>query len=498
LKPRLRLPGPVLWTAVVSLLAVLFMTFVLPMGDGLDEAEHAFRAYQLALGHLYPQFISCAVRPKPVGCTGQTGFLVPHRRVGGYLDRSFYVVMHRLFRESLGRLGTHFDPQTYVQFFGLRLGGALTVFPHFENTILYSPVNYVPQTAVFWLARAFSAPALATFFIARLVAGLVWAALITWSVALMRRWRWLWSAAVLVPTALAQGPSLSADSVVFGVVAVALAYALSLAHAGEPLRRSQLARLAALGLVLGLLKFPIPLVLVAMLAIVWPLVGRGRARAGALGVIVAPALIGAAWWNLTINRYFLPYRNTVFNRPLRVNINQHAQIHHVLTHLIDVPGLFWNTLIAGRLLQLDELVGTYGTHILTGWVAAVWLVGFGALVLTTSERDRPPRAARVTLWLLLVICLLLTALVLYATWNAVGASTIEGVQGRYFTPLMVLLIPLLAGVIRLRRTVPEWVLPVGSMVLSGAGMIVLFEATSLVYYHQSFWQSVPRVVNVLF
>jgi type II secretory pathway component PulM len=41
---RLRLPGPVLWTAVVALLAVVWMTFVVPLGDGLDEAEHVFRA----------------------------------------------------------------------------------------------------------------------------------------------------------------------------------------------------------------------------------------------------------------------------------------------------------------------------------------------------------------------------------------------------------------------------------------------------------------------
>ena len=496
---RLRLSGPVLWTAGVSLVAVLWMTFVMPIGDGLDEAEHAFRAYQLSLGHLYPQFISCMIHPIPVGCTGQAGHLVPHRRVGGYINRSFYHVLHRTFREALSKLGSHFDPRTYTQFFGAMLDGSNTVFPHFENTVLYSPVNYVPSLVVFWFARLLSAPVLATLFIARLISGLVWAALVTSSVALMSRWRWLWAVAVLVPTALAQGPALSSDSMVFGVVAVSLAYALRLAHAGEPLRRSQIARLAALGLLLGLLKFPIPLVALAIAVLVWPRLGRGRARWGAVGAIVAPCFAAAAWWNATINAYFLPYRNTVFNAPMRVNINQHAQIHYIVTHLVDMPALLWNTLTAGHLLQINGLVGSYGTHLAHDWVAAVWLVAFAALVLTQAEPARPTRRTRAALWAILAACLLVTVFALYLTWNGVGASIVEGIQGRYFSPLLVLIIPLLIGAGRWRRrSGPAWLLPVAAMVISGAGALVLFESTAWTYYHQPAWQVLPRVVNVLF
>jgi len=495
---RLRLPGPVAWTAGVSLLAVLWMTFVMPIGDGLDEAEHAFRAYQLSLGHLYPQFISCLIHPMPVGCMGQKGHLVPHRRVGGYINWQFYHVLHRTFRLSLSKLGSHFDPRVYTQFFGAMLDGSNTAFPHFENTVLYSPVNYVPSAVVFWFARLLSAPVLATLFVARLISGLVWAALVTSSVALMSRWRWLWAVAVLVPTALAQGPALSSDSMVLGVVAVALAYALRLAHAGEPLRRSQIARLATLGLLLGLLKFPIPLVAVAIAVLVWPLLGGGRARWGAVGAIVAPCFAAAAWWNVTIDAYFLPYRDTVFNAPLRVRIDQHAQIHYVVTHLVDMPAVLWNTLTSGRLFELDGLVGTYGTHVAAGWITAVWLVAFGALVLSQAEPSPPTRRTRAALWVILAASLMVTAVALYLTWNAVGASDVEGIQGRYFAPLLLLVIPLLIGTVRLPRSGPAWLLPVAAMVISGVGALVLFESTAWTYYHQPAWQVLPRVVNVLF
>jgi hypothetical protein len=488
----------VLWTAGVSLLAVLWMTFVMPIGDVFDETEHAFRAYQLSLGHLYPQFFSCVAHPTARACSAETGPLVPLKRVGGQVSTALYVVLHKLFRIGLTGQRTHFDPSTYASFAKLALGGSSTVFAHFENTVLYSPVNYIPQTTAFWFGRLFSAGVLRTLFTARLAAGLVWMALVTTSVALMRRWRWLWAMAVLVPTALAQGPSLSADSMAFGIVAVAVAYALRLAHAGEPLRWSQIARLTALGLALGLLKFPFPLVIVAIAVIVWPLCGGGRMRWGALAAFVLPGLAAAAWWNVTIDAYFLAYRNTVFKLSLRRDINRHAQVHYILSHLIKMPALLWNTLTSGQLIRLGELVGTYGERALPAWLGGIWLIVLVALATTCTEAGRPSRGTRAGLGLVLVLGGLVTVFTLYATWNGVGASSIDGVQGRYFSALLVLAVPLLAGLARIRPRVPEWLVPVTVMTVTGTGAIIIFESTAWSYYHQALWQVAPRVVRQLF
>ena len=99
---------------------------------------------------------------------------------------------------------------------------------------------------------------------------------------------------------------------------------------------------------------------------------------------------------------------------------------------------------------------------------------------------------------MLVACLIVTAFALYLTWNAVGASAIEGIQGRYFAPLLVLFVPLLVGAVRVPWRIPHWFVPAVAMTISGAGAIVLFESTAWTYYHQAAWQVVPRVVNVLF
>lgn len=496
---RPRLPGPVAWTAGVALLAAVLMTFLVPMGDVLDEAEHAYRIYQLSIGRLYPQWLSCVRHAAVAACTGQTGRLVPHRRVGGRVDAALFHVLFKLFHWSLTRQGTHFNPHSYTDFVNATLGGKATNFAHFENTVLYSPLNYAPQIVVFWFARHVNAGVLATLFAARLVSGLLWAGLVTWSVALMRRWRWLWSVAALVPTALAQGPTLSSDSVELGLVAVTLAYALRLLHAGEPLRRSQAARLVALGMMLGLLKFPVALLVVAVAAITWPLWGVGRARVRGVALLTVPCLALAAWWTLNIDAYFLPYRNTVFNVADRQYISQSGQLHHVLSNVVAMPGLFWNTLIDGRLLQVDGLVATDGTHWLSAWFAVPWLVAFAALVLTSGELERPSRRTRGALGALLVLMLLATAFAQYLTWNGVGASSIEGIQGRYFTPLLVLAIPLAAGAVRvrLRRPPPPWFEAAGAMTVTAVAAVILLQATASTYYHQPVWQAAGRVASAL-
>ena len=123
-------------------------------------------------------------------------------------------VFSYLYHHSHNRLGIahRFDPRSYAPLLAATFGGSRLVYAHFENTALYSPANYLPQIVVFWIARNVGEPIVATLFTVRLVGGLVWAALVSAAVAIVPRWKWLFSLVVLVPTALAQGSAISADS----------------------------------------------------------------------------------------------------------------------------------------------------------------------------------------------------------------------------------------------------------------------------------------------
>ena len=113
---RARVDTPVAWTAAVSALAVIYIAFVVPLGRAPDEAEHAFRAFQIASGGLLSEVIRCATHPRALPCTVHyPGPYVPGRRVGGTVPAGLYDVL-----EALGGLTRKvtvppFDPHAYAR-----------------------------------------------------------------------------------------------------------------------------------------------------------------------------------------------------------------------------------------------------------------------------------------------------------------------------------------------------------------------------------------------
>lgn len=499
----LRLPGPVLWTAVISGLSVLYFAFVMPIGRGTDEAEHAFRIYQIATGHLFPELIRCATHPALLAC--HVAIPTPHvpsRRTGGPVAAGLYEVYEQLLAlvQRPGE-GSHFNPAYYVRGLSDTLGGRATVFAHFENTALYSPANYLPQTLVMWIGRQTSASVVGTVIAARLLTGMVWAGCVTAAVALAPRWRWLFSLVVLVPTALSQGAMLATDSATLAISALAIASALRVRDGGGVLSRRAVALLCVLCLLLGLLKVPMAVLVLAVAALAWPVLGEARARLVRLAIIVVPGLAAGAWWTLAANRYFVSYRNATFVPAEQANINQAAQEHHLLTHLYDIPALLWNSAVNGHLLHLGGMVSTIGQDGGAGplpeSVAICWLALVALLAAATHEGAPPTLRLRGALALTWLLFFLIAAFGIYVTWDSVGAGTIDGIHGRYTTPALILAVPMLAGLGRGRMRLPPRTVALAVMAVSLGLMVTVFLREAHYYYGQEPWQALPRALSAI-
>ena len=82
------------------------------------------------------------------------------------------------------------------------------------------------------------------------------------------------------------------------------------------------------------------------------------------------------------------------------------------------------------------------------WFAIIWLVAVRALACGSSEGGETARRVRGWIGGSLVVYWLATIVALYVTWSAVGASAISGMHGRYLTLVLILVVPLLAGLAR--------------------------------------------------
>jgi uncharacterized membrane protein len=475
------------------------MGLVVPIGFGPDEAEHILRAYQVSLGHALPQVVNCRTHRYLFTCHGNlNGRLTPKRRAGGGVSYVLVNVLSRLYTVSHHNgKPLHFMAKDYAPLLDATLGSKLA-FAHFENTALYSPINYVPAAIVFWIARHINETVIGAIFAARLLTGVVWAILVTAAVAITPRWKWLFSLVLLVPTALSQAAVVSADSFSLGVVALTTVYVLYLADRGLALQRREIALLSLLGLVIGLLKFPLVLVLVALIALLSGVLGGGAARRWRATVIALPGVVAAILWDIASNSYFVPYRNVVYEAARRVFISQPEQEHYLLSHVLKIPALFWNTAIAGNLFKLNGVAGTVGEWGLPEWFAITWLVLFVLLACGSTEGAGVGRTVRGWISWTLVTYFLATAVAIYITWTAVGASQISGMHGRYFTLVLVLAVPLFAGLGRRRLRVSPRITAYSVMLISALSAAWMFSYTAQRYYAKPPWWVFAHVTSVLF
>ncbi|MGD0980971.1 MAG: DUF2142 domain-containing protein [Solirubrobacteraceae bacterium] len=491
--------GAVVWTAGIAVLSALYMGLVVPIGFGPDEAEHILRAYQVSLGHVLPQVVDCTMHHHLFSCRGNlNGRLVPKRRAGGEVSLGLLNVLDHLYTVSHHKSKPlHFKATDYAPVLSATLGSKLA-FGHFENTALYSPVNYIPAAIVFWFARHVNEPVIGAIFAARLFTGFVWAIVVTAAVAITPRWKWLFSLVVLVPTALSQATVISADSAALGIVALSTAYVLYLADRGSALSRYEIALLSLLGLLIGLLKFPLVLVLVALIALLSGVLGTGAGRRLRVAAIAIPGVVAAVWWDIASNAYFVPYRDVVYQPKNRVFISQAKQEHYLLSHLLKIPALFWNTAIGGHLFRLDEVAGTVGEWGLPEWFAITWLVLFVLLACASDEGPGVGRTVRGWISWTLVTYFLATVIAIYITWTAVGASQISGMHGRYFTLVLVLAVPLFAGLGGRRLRINPRITAYAVMLISALSAAWMFSYTAQRYYAKPPWWVFAHVTSVLF
>jgi hypothetical protein len=250
------------------------------------------------------------------------------------------------------------------------------------------------------------------------------------------------------------------------------------------------------------LKVPTPVFLLVVAALVWPALGTGHARLARLAVVVLPGLAAAVWWTLASNAYFVPYRNTIFIAAQQAHIDQAAQEHYLLTHLYNVPALLWNTATAGQLFRLGGMTTAIGQDGGAGplpeWVAFGWLALVAVLAVGTHEGARVRRSLRAWVAGSGVLFGLGVAIGIYLTWTAVGASKINGIHGRYSTPALLLLVPLLVGLGGTRVRIGRQAVAIIVMAVTAALMVAVFVRTAQYYYHQAPWQVVPRVVSAVF
>jgi len=388
-----------------ALLASLLLALDMPPYGNADEVNHFLRADQISRLGLVGERFAEGRNSGGLVAPGIEASALPFEPLKFHPERKATTAMY----VEAGRAHWREPP----------------VWTGFANTSIYPPFLYAPSVVAIWAGKGARLSVIHTLYLARLLTGLASCLLI--GAALLVCWRCGQTGAALLifvlatlPMSLALQNACSQDGLMLGLAALAAAlFARERSGAGT-------GRLGGVAFCLALIAMArppyLPLAL-APLAVPAP----WRARLGAGAVIAACCL---AWTALAAS--FAAIDTTA---------GHGANVRAQLTGLLDPARDF------------ELVVNTFRVHggiYLRGFVAGLgWLdvdvppallaASYAALALAALAALRRPGRAGALLAFLALASAGLIFLVQYLTWTAVGDPAVDGVQGRYFLPVALLL-----------------------------------------------------------
>lgn len=393
---------------VAIVIGALFM-IILPPGQSPDEITHFRRAYSIARGEL--------IATNEVNDAGAIGSLIPKNTdflTKGPEHGTYNMLSGELFREN-----DELSAQPYT------------------SAALYNFVCYLPQSLAALVGRVLHMSVLATAYLMDIFNFIVWLVLVYCAIKIIPKFKSIVMFIALLPITMQEATSVSPDALTIGLSLFFVAYVMKLAYGAKKIiGKKDYVFLSVSALIIGFCKIVyLPLVFL-MILIRYDRFGSKKRKWIFLGCLFVAVLILNLVWLMISSRYLLEYRPGVDSGGQLVGIlTNPVRYLMVMFRTINVSGQGWANNLLGTTL------GYFNFHL----PYAIFLMSYTLVVLLFAQRDETLKMkvfdkVVCALVFLVIVGAIFTSL--YIQWTAVGAEVIDGIQGRYFLPI-ILLLPLI-------------------------------------------------------
>lgn len=364
-----------------------------------DEVGHLWRSYEVSSFHAISD-----VNPN----TGDGGRELPLAVDLGLLQRNW-----RSFSENKGMQETE-----------------KLVFLPFSNLSLYSPVSYIPQGLGIGLARCLTSNVAVIAYSGRLMNWLFITLILYAAIRIIPVGKEILALVALMPMNIQESVSLAPDGLVVSVSMLLAAYVLYLRHTVTKVMSVwQYTAMYLLAFTISQLKIVyLPFILLYFLIPEARFGSRKKKLCHLAGVALVAVVSNLVW--LRLCHKFLTIGGT----------DAGAQLSFLLTH-----PLSYLAVIARTYFQWGEswLHGIVGSALAELNVPTIGFMVFAYLCLLVhkfiANMKKPDRTGIMesgTFAFVILSIVLLISTSLYLQWTATYNMSIDGIQGRYFIPLM--------------------------------------------------------------
>ena len=389
----------------------LLFVFITPPALVGDEPNHFFRAYQISEGHI-----------------------IGEKRddlSGGWLPRSVLYTNRQLVGNIEMNEDEKFDTYLISDFIWLPLNDEDKVFERFPNTVVYTPIPYIPQVLGILVGKIFGASPLLMIYLARAFNLLCFLALAFFAIKKTPVHKWVFCLLCLTPTNVFQVASASVDAFTFGICFLTIAYFLFYAFDESELSKADIAKLFVLSLLAVLSKNAYIFLPFLFLLIPRRKFSSTKTYSIAFAALVFVCIGSVAAWSYLIKPIYLPYRIDI-----PMNPEEQAQF------IISEPFNFIKMVVTDYVLNAQYYFKTFfgqltwfDLYVPMRLSVFVCVVITAAALLDKDSKIVVPKRFKVIFAAIIVGTAFLISALLYMTWSPVRGDTIEGIQGRYFIPV---------------------------------------------------------------
>lgn len=389
---------------ILGLIVGIIYVFILPVGRAPDEESHFFRAYELSQGH----FVS------DVTAEGSIGSM-----------ESSDIEIIRQFKEN---------NVTYSELLGYS-----NLYPDDENQSFvttsaysYNIFSYLPQVVGIWIGRILHLPLIATLYLAKLFNLLACLAILYYSIKYLPFLKDIAFMLVFLPITMQAMASFSPDGLVIVTATALISFILFSNYSLDKLfSKKHYALMFIICLFLSMSKIAYAPLCLLLFAI--PKERFGNVKKKYISVITMGAIIFAI---LLLWLILAPSVQSVSDSS--------AQVSTILSNPFRYLAIVLHSLSANANLYLSGFFGGYlewfNVTLSPLYIFTTFTI-FIILCRSTYCKYTITKIFKIISIIVSLTLVMITFTTMFIQWTKVGETVIDGVQGRYFLPIM-LLIPI--------------------------------------------------------
>lgn len=414
--------------------------FIVPIGGIPDENAHWYKSYEVSLGH----FIS---DKNEEGYGGR----IMNSKLKSVLTTDFNVEneagLNYIFEDSIKDLNVRYEEANKKE--------DTEEFIEFSNTAIYPSISYLPQALGISIARLFTNSLRVQAYSARIVNFLVYMFIMWYAMKLLPDKKMLLFLIAFLPISIEQAASMSLDGLVMASTTLLIAYVLNLVYEKDSERKIKLKDIFILGVVSIITS--ITKVIYLPICLILLLIPKERFKdTKQKYLIILGIILVATICDLFVIGGSFGYKNRI----ARFDANTKVQI---IDGIIKNPVQFVKVCLATiKKYGVENILEIFGNGLSWQDVDISPIYVFVLMVLVLGEifvHKKDDNSSNVldenitykklkinkstvlkvflgAVFLILVLAIFVTE---YATINSVGSLYIEGIQGRYYVPLILLL-----------------------------------------------------------